>query len=71
MLHVCNQRFDMTENFENFCELNKALYMYMQKYRQMHNCNNPNNSKQVMERIHVHHASDFIFKFRFFLVYAL
>jgi len=30
------------------------------------------NSKQVMERIHVHHASDFIFKFRIFsLIYAL
>jgi len=23
-LHACNQRFDVTENLENFCELNKA-----------------------------------------------
>ena len=25
MLHACDQRFDVTENLENFCELNKAL----------------------------------------------
>ena len=25
MLHACNQRFDVTENLENFCELNKAI----------------------------------------------
>ena len=25
MLHVCDQRFDVTENLENFCELNKAI----------------------------------------------
>ena len=25
MLHACNQRFDVTENLEKFCELNKAL----------------------------------------------
>ena len=25
MLHAYNQRFDVTENLENFCELNKAL----------------------------------------------
>jgi hypothetical protein len=24
MLHACDQRFDVTENLENFCELNKA-----------------------------------------------
>ena len=24
MLHACDQRFDVTENFENFLELNKA-----------------------------------------------
>ena len=33
----------------------KFLYLYMQKHRPMHNCNSPNNSKQVMKRIHVHH----------------
>ena len=26
MLHTCDQRFDVTENFENFLELNKAWY---------------------------------------------
>ena len=25
MLHTCDQRFDVTGNLENFCELNKAL----------------------------------------------
>ena len=25
MLHACDQRFDVTGNLENFCELNKAL----------------------------------------------
>ena len=25
MLYECDQRFDVMENFENFCELNKAL----------------------------------------------
>jgi len=25
MLHACAARFDVTENLENFCELNKAL----------------------------------------------
>jgi hypothetical protein len=24
MLHACDQRFDVTGNLENFCELNKA-----------------------------------------------
>jgi hypothetical protein len=24
MLHACDQRFDVTENLKNFCELNKA-----------------------------------------------
>jgi len=24
MLHACDQKFDVTENLENFCELNKA-----------------------------------------------
>jgi len=24
MLHVCDQRFDVTENLEIFCQLNKA-----------------------------------------------
>ena len=24
MLHACHQRFDVTGNLENFCELNKA-----------------------------------------------
>jgi len=27
MLQACDQRFDVTENLENFCELNKALYV--------------------------------------------
>jgi len=27
MLHACDQRFDVTGNFENFCELNKALVL--------------------------------------------
>jgi hypothetical protein len=26
MLHACDQRFDVTGNLENFCELNKALH---------------------------------------------
>ena len=26
MLHACDQKFDMTENLKNFCELNKALW---------------------------------------------
>ena len=25
MLHACDQRFDVTENLKNFCELNKSL----------------------------------------------
>ena len=25
MLQACDQRFDVTENLEKFCELNKAL----------------------------------------------
>ena len=25
MLHACDQRFDVTENLENFYELNKAI----------------------------------------------
>jgi len=25
MLHAYDQRFDVTENLENFCELNEAL----------------------------------------------
>ena len=25
MLHACDQRFDVTGNLENFCELNKSL----------------------------------------------
>jgi len=25
MLYACDQRFDVTGNLENFCELNKAL----------------------------------------------
>jgi len=25
MLHTCDQRFDVTGNLENFCELNKTL----------------------------------------------
>jgi len=29
MLHTCDQRFDVTENLENFCELDKALYIDM------------------------------------------
>ena len=24
MLYACDQKFDVTENLENFCELNKA-----------------------------------------------
>ena len=26
MFHACDQRFDVMENLENFCELNKARY---------------------------------------------
>jgi len=29
MLHACDQRFDVTENLKNFCELNKALSIYL------------------------------------------
>jgi len=28
MLHACAARFDVTGNFEKFCELNKALVLY-------------------------------------------
>ena len=28
MLHVCAARFDVTENLEKFCELNKALIYF-------------------------------------------
>ena len=29
MLHACDQRFDVTENLENFCELNKAIVLLL------------------------------------------
>ena len=32
MLHAYDQRFDMTENLENFCELNKALVEEMKNF---------------------------------------
>jgi len=28
MLHACDQRFDVTGNFENFCELNQGLVYF-------------------------------------------
>jgi len=28
MLHACDQRFDVTGNLKNFCELNKAYIIY-------------------------------------------
>ena len=28
MLYACDQRFDVTKNLENFCELNKALMLH-------------------------------------------
>ncbi|OQU79159.1 hypothetical protein SORBI_3008G102466 [Sorghum bicolor] len=35
MLHACDQRFDVTGNLENFCELNKALiYLHSQYLRE-------------------------------------
>ena len=30
MLHACNQKFDVTENLENFCELIKAIVAHQQ-----------------------------------------
>ena len=27
MLHACDQKFDVTENLEIFCELNKGLVL--------------------------------------------
>ena len=32
MLHPCDQKFDVTGNLENFCELNKTLDMVGQRY---------------------------------------
>ena len=33
MLHACDQRFDVTGNLENFCELNKALLFPITKVK--------------------------------------
>ena len=31
MLHAHDQRFDVTENLENFYELNKAVYLFTEQ----------------------------------------
>ena len=31
MLHTCVQKFDVTRNFENFLELNRASILYKKK----------------------------------------
>ena len=41
MLHACDQRFDVTGNLENFCELNKALVWLVRlilETNQTHSC---------------------------------
>jgi len=39
MHHTCDQKFDLTENLKNFCELNKALLIFTNK--EQRNCNLP------------------------------
>ena len=51
MLHTCDQRFDVTENLKNFCELNKTLAWKFWAPEKQTQCKQPNLTTQAKGRL--------------------
>jgi hypothetical protein len=47
MLHACNQRFDVTGNLENFCELNKSHQIFELYAERSSSCSLPFKQNQA------------------------
>ena len=53
MLHACDQRFNVTGNLENFCELNKAWSTPLQLLNKLHKVEFSDNPSAIFLTTHL------------------